>query len=104
MSGHGTAHALIEFGGDEPRRDARPVAMACQTSASVPGTWNSTSTERRPDGSFLTLMMAPGCALCAAEGERRTPRRKMWIKGYRRHGVPRRNVLGGGVLKRRAAQ
>ena len=36
-----------------------PVAMACQTSSGVPGTSTSTWTERRPLGSFLTLMMVP---------------------------------------------
>src|SRR5262245_45969227 len=36
-----------------------PVAMACQTSSGVPGTSTSTWIERRPDGSFFTLMMAP---------------------------------------------
>src|SRR5262249_34696780 len=36
-----------------------PVAMACQTSSGVPGTSTSTWTDRRPDGSFFTLMLAP---------------------------------------------
>src|ERR1700722_15175992 len=36
-----------------------PVAMACQTSSTVPGTSTSTWTEWRPDASFFTLMMAP---------------------------------------------
>ena len=36
-----------------------PVAMACQTSSGVPGTSTSTWTERRPDASFFTLMLAP---------------------------------------------
>src|SRR5271169_982589 len=36
-----------------------PVAIACQTSSGVPGTSTSTWIERRPDGSFFTLMMAP---------------------------------------------
>src|SRR5436190_653950 len=36
-----------------------PVAMACQTSSGVPGTSTSTWTERRPEASFFTLMMAP---------------------------------------------
>src|SRR5438067_335770 len=34
-----------------------PVAMACQTSSGVPGTSTSTWTQRRPEGSFFTLMM-----------------------------------------------
>src|SRR6266851_8309190 len=34
-----------------------PVAMACQTSSGVPGTSTSTWTERRPEGSFFTLMI-----------------------------------------------
>src|SRR5947209_15728327 len=36
-----------------------PVAMACQTSSGVPGTSTSTWMERRPEGSFFTLIMAP---------------------------------------------
>ena len=36
-----------------------PVAIACQTSSGVPGTSSSIWTERRPEGSFFTLMMAP---------------------------------------------
>src|SRR5258708_3875428 len=36
-----------------------PVAMACQTSSGVPGTSTSTWMERRPEGSFFTLMMTP---------------------------------------------
>src|SRR6516165_10303698 len=36
-----------------------PVAIACQTSSGVPGTSTSTVIERRPLGSFLTLMMVP---------------------------------------------
>src|SRR5947208_9061807 len=36
-----------------------PVAMACQTSSGVPGTSTSTSTERRPEASFFTLMFSP---------------------------------------------
>src|SRR5271166_1009050 len=49
-----------------------PVAMACQTSSGVPGTSISTWTERRPDASFFTLMMAPWDStwdgISAAEG------------------------------------
>src|SRR5262245_29747736 len=37
-----------------------PVAIASQTCSGVPGTSTSTCTDRRPDGSFFTLMMAPG--------------------------------------------
>src|SRR6202167_2387544 len=36
-----------------------PGAMPCQHSSGVPGTSTSTWTERRPDASFFTLMMAP---------------------------------------------
>ena len=36
-----------------------PVAIACQTSSGVPGTSTSASTERRPEASFFTGMMAP---------------------------------------------
>src|SRR5215472_7353619 len=36
-----------------------PVAIASQTCSGVPGTSTSTWTERRPEGSFFTLMMAP---------------------------------------------
>src|SRR4029077_4169697 len=36
-----------------------PVAIACQTSSGVPGTSTSTCTERRPEASFFTLMLAP---------------------------------------------
>src|SRR5262249_10535930 len=36
-----------------------PVAMACQTSSGVPGTSTSTWMERRPEGSFCTLMLSP---------------------------------------------
>jgi hypothetical protein len=36
-----------------------PVAIACQTSSGVPGTSTSTCTDRRPDGSFFTLMLFP---------------------------------------------
>src|SRR5262245_54968449 len=43
-----------------------PVAMACQTSSGVPGTSTSTWTERRPDASFFTLMMAPWDRISAA--------------------------------------
>jgi hypothetical protein len=35
-----------------------PVAMACQTSSGVPGTSTSTCTDRRPEASFFTLMIA----------------------------------------------
>src|SRR5262245_40085006 len=45
-----------------------PVAMACQTSSGVPGTSTSTWMDRRPDGSFFTLMMAPWDRVSAAEG------------------------------------
>src|SRR6516162_958068 len=51
-----------------------PVAMACQTSSGVPGTSTSTWMERRPDGSFFTLMllapwmMALWDRISAAEG------------------------------------
>src|SRR5271167_4637488 len=45
-----------------------PVAMACQTSSGVPGTSTSTCTERRPEASFFTLMMAPWNQIFAAEG------------------------------------
>src|SRR5215471_10634108 len=34
-----------------------PVAMACQTSSGVPGTSTSTWIERRPEGSFFTLII-----------------------------------------------
>src|SRR5258705_6829572 len=40
-----------------------PVAIARQTSSGVPGTSTSTWTERRPDASFLRLMMGPRLAL-----------------------------------------
>src|SRR5436190_502772 len=50
-----------------------PVAMACQTSSGVPGTSTSTWTERRPEASFFTLMMAPWDRLSAAEGAPRPP-------------------------------
>src|ERR1700677_3713854 len=40
-----------------------PVAIACQTSSGVPGTSTSTCTERRPEGSFFTLMLAPWCRI-----------------------------------------
>src|SRR5215468_2185943 len=50
-----------------------PVAMACQTSSGVPGTSTSTWTERRPEGSFFTLMMAPWDRISAAEGAPRPP-------------------------------
>src|SRR5262249_42981744 len=50
-----------------------PVAMACQTSSGVPGTSTSTWTERRPEGSFFTLMTAPWDWLSAAEGAPRPP-------------------------------
>src|SRR6185369_6478104 len=36
-----------------------PVAMVFQTSSGVPGTSTSTCTDRRPEGSFLTLMAFP---------------------------------------------
>src|SRR4249920_4199610 len=44
-----------------------PVAMACQTSSGVPGTSTSIWTERRPEASFFTLMMAPRDRFLAAE-------------------------------------
>src|ERR1700734_1483635 len=50
-----------------------PVAMACQTSSTVPGTSTSTWTERRPDASFFTLMMAPWDGVSAAEGAPQLP-------------------------------
>jgi len=50
-----------------------PVAMACQTSSGVPGTSTSTWTERRPEASFFTLMMAPWDRISAAEGAPRPP-------------------------------
>src|SRR5258705_13583837 len=40
-----------------------PVAIARQTSSGVPGTSTSTWTERRPDASFLRLMMGPRLSL-----------------------------------------
>src|SRR5439155_25816656 len=46
-----------------------PVAMACQTSSGVPGTSTSTWTDRRPDGSFFTLMTVPRCGVAAAGDE-----------------------------------
>src|SRR5437773_9880248 len=64
-----------------------PEAMACQTSSGVPGTSTSTWMERRPEGSFFTLMMAPWDWISAVEcaprllvspehtGERGTPSR-----------------------------
>src|SRR5205814_764444 len=45
-----------------------PVAMACQTSSGVPGTSTSTWMDRRPEGSFFTLMMAPWDWISAAVG------------------------------------
>src|SRR5215475_11642514 len=45
-----------------------PVAMACQTSSGVPGTSTSTCTERRPEASFFTLMMAPWDGICNEKG------------------------------------
>src|SRR5215217_5272215 len=45
-----------------------PVAMACQTSSGVPGTSTSASTDRRPDASFFTGMVAPPYANRAAAG------------------------------------
>src|SRR6516225_8818867 len=45
-----------------------PVAMACQTSSGVPGTSTSTWMERRPEGSFFTLMMVPWDWISAVEG------------------------------------
>src|SRR5262245_12831226 len=45
-----------------------PVAMACQTSSGVPGTSTSIWTERRPDGSFFTLMLAPWDWISEADG------------------------------------
>src|SRR5260370_14102488 len=45
-----------------------PVAMACQTSSGVPGTSTSTWMERRPEGSFFTLMTAPWDWIFAAAG------------------------------------
>src|SRR5580704_3135843 len=45
-----------------------PVAIACQTSSGVPGTSTSTWIERRPLGSFLTLMMVPWDRSSAGEG------------------------------------
>src|SRR5271155_2921970 len=50
-----------------------PVAMACQTSSGVPGTSTSTWTERRPEGSFFTLMMVPWDASSAGEGVPQPP-------------------------------
>src|SRR5437773_1018415 len=50
-----------------------PVAMACQTSSGVPGTSTSTWMERRPDGSFFTLMLSPWEWISAAEGAPRPP-------------------------------
>src|SRR5262249_39305921 len=46
----------------------RPVGMAGQTSSGVPGTSTSTWTERRPDASFFTLMMAPWVRIAEAAG------------------------------------
>src|SRR5580704_11125354 len=45
-----------------------PVAMACQTSSGVPGTSTSTWMDRRPEGSFFTLMMAPWDRISGVEG------------------------------------
>src|SRR6516165_4752970 len=50
-----------------------PVAMACQTSSGVPGTSTSTWTERRPEASFFTLMLAPWDRISAAKGAPRPP-------------------------------
>src|SRR5262249_25491240 len=50
-----------------------PVAMPCQTSSGVPGTSNSTWMERRPEGSFVTLMIAPWNWVVAAETEEWRP-------------------------------
>src|SRR5215469_10314913 len=50
-----------------------PVAMACQTSYGVPGTSTSRWTERRPEGSFFTLMMAAWDRISVAEGAPRPP-------------------------------
>src|SRR5580658_10439524 len=50
-----------------------PVAMARQTSSGVPGTSTSTWTERRPEASFFTLMMAPWDRISGAEGAPRPP-------------------------------
>src|SRR5207237_5406003 len=50
-----------------------PVARACHTSSGVPGTSNSTRTERRPLASFFTLMIAPWDRISAVEGAPRPP-------------------------------
>src|SRR3954468_4067544 len=53
-----------------------PVAMACHTSSGVPGTSTSTWTQRRPEASFLTLMMAPyESDVCGPPSRRRHFRR-----------------------------
>src|SRR5262249_46262943 len=50
-----------------------PLAMACQTSAGVPGTSNSIWTDRCPEASFFTLMMAPWDLVSAAKVRRGQP-------------------------------
>src|ERR1700710_2309999 len=45
-----------------------PVAMACHTSSGVPGTTTSALTERRPEASFFTLMLAPWDRMCEEGG------------------------------------
>src|SRR6266436_3557355 len=76
-----------------------PVAMACQTSSGVPGTSTSTWIERRPDGSFFTLMTAPWDWISAAVGalggatpttllgRRRTNDHRPAAGGRERHGI-----------------
>src|SRR5262249_55000729 len=47
-----------------------PVAIASQTCSGVPGTSTSIWTERRPEGSFFTLMMAPWKVFVEVGGRR----------------------------------
>src|SRR5258706_412704 len=82
-----------------------PVAMACQTSSGVPGTSTSTWMDRRPDGSFFTLMTAPWDRISAAEGalggatpptllgRRRTNNHRSAAGGRERHGVAGRGLV-----------
>src|SRR5262249_20273093 len=67
-----------------------PVAMACQTSSGVPGSSTSNWTDRRPEASFVTLMMAPRNRIFAAKGAPRPPGDES-----RNANVARENAPGG---------
>ena len=70
---NGLPVALLEFGRHEPGRNTRPGGDGRPDFLGRAGDLDFDQTERRPEASYLTLMMAPWDRMSAAEGGPRPP-------------------------------